>query len=92
MNRASFLASFPPIQSAIKITGDENGMRVQLDIPENQMAEAVKLLAWRQTVLRVTIEPEAKPSRSGSGSGNDDVMSILGDVEVNIDELESWQL
>ena len=57
MKSATFLASFPPIQSAIKITGDGNGMRVQLDIPETQMGEGVKLLAWRQKVLRVTVEP-----------------------------------
>ena len=74
--------------SAIKITGNGDGMRIQLDVPETQMAEAVKLLAWRQTVLRVTIEPEAN-TRHCDG---DDVMSILGDVEVDIDELESWQL
>ena len=33
-------------------------MRVQLDIPEPEMAEAVKLLAWREMVLRVTVEPD----------------------------------
>ena len=55
---AKFLAAFPAIQSAIKVYGDEQGMRVQLDIPESEMAEAVKLLAWRGVVLRVTVEPE----------------------------------
>ena len=59
MNSATFLASFPPIQTAIKITGNGDGMRIQLDIPETEMGEAVKLLAWRQTVLRVTVEPES---------------------------------
>jgi len=58
MDRAEFRAAFPPIQSAIKVCGDGNGMRVQLDIPESEMAEAVKLLQWRQTVLMVTVEPE----------------------------------
>ena len=56
---ASFLASFPSIQSAIKIHGDGNGMRIQFDVPESEMAEAVKLLAWRQQVLRVTVEPDS---------------------------------
>jgi hypothetical protein len=56
IKRVSFLAAFPPIQSAIKITGDGNGMRIQFDIPETQMAEAVKLLAWRRRVVRVTVE------------------------------------
>jgi len=55
---ATFLASFPAIQGAIRVTGDLQGMRLQLDVPESEMAEAVKLLMWRQRVLRVTIEPE----------------------------------
>lgn len=63
-DKASFLASFPPIMSAIKIAGNGDGMRIQLDIPENQMSEAVKLLAWRETVLNVTIAPQ--PSEDGS--------------------------
>ena len=56
---ASFIASFPGIQSAIKIHGDGNGMRIQLDIPESEMAEAVLMLAWRQKALRVRIEPDS---------------------------------
>jgi hypothetical protein len=62
----TFYASFPAIQSAIKVDGSGGGMRVQLDIPESEMAEAVKLLAWRQQVLRVTIGPESdgEPTKS----------------------------
>ena len=56
---ASFLAAFPAIQSAIKVYGDKQGMRVQLDIPESEMGEALKLLMWRERVLRITVEPEA---------------------------------
>lgn len=55
---ATFLASFPAIQSAIKIYGDRQGMRVQLDVPESEMGEATKLLLWRERVLKVTIGPE----------------------------------
>jgi hypothetical protein len=54
----SFLASFPPIQSAIKITGNGDGMRIQLDIPESEMGEAAKLILYRQCIVRVTIQPE----------------------------------
>lgn len=54
---ATFLASFPAIQSAIKIKGSGDGMRFQLDVPENQMSRAIDILAWRQKVLRVTVEP-----------------------------------
>lgn len=55
---STFLASFPCIQSAIKIGPD--GMRIQLDIPESEMGEAVKLLAWRDQVLQVTIAPQSR--------------------------------
>jgi hypothetical protein len=55
---ATFLAAFPCIQSAIKVYGDKQGMRVQLDIPESEMGEALKMLMWREQVLRVTVAPE----------------------------------
>lgn len=58
-DKATFLASFPAIQTALKVSGDGGGMRIQLDIPESEMGEAVKLLLMRQVVVRVTIEPEA---------------------------------
>ena len=57
LTRATFRAAFPSIQSAIKIGPD--GARIQLDIPESEMAEAVKLLQWRERVLVVSVEPEA---------------------------------
>ena len=56
---ASFLAAFPAIQSAIKVYGDKQGMRIQFDVPESEMGEALKLLMWRERVLRITVEPEA---------------------------------
>lgn len=55
---ATFLASFPTIQSAIKIYGDLQGMRIQFDVPESEMGEAIKLLMWRERVLRITVGPE----------------------------------
>ena len=58
MDSATFRASFPPIQSAIKI-GPE-GMRLQLDVPESEMGEAIKLLQWRSIAVRVVIEPEGE--------------------------------
>lgn len=58
----SFLASFPPIQSAIKVGQD--GMRIQLDIPESEMANALPLLGLRDCVLEVTVKREdAKKAR-----------------------------
>lgn len=53
-DRATFRASIPPIMSGIKTGGD--GMRVQFDIPESDIGEAVKLLAMRGQVLLVTVE------------------------------------
>jgi len=38
--------------------GSGDGMRIRLDIPASEMAEAVKLIAWGQKVLIVMIEPE----------------------------------
>ena len=67
---ATFRATFPPIQSAIKIYGDETGMRIQLEIPESDMAQAVKLLAMRGKVLLVTVtigNDENKQRAAGSG-------------------------
>lgn len=52
----TFLASFPPIQSAIKVGQD--GARVQFDIPESEMPSIVRLMLMRGIVLRVTVEPE----------------------------------
>ena len=56
-DEATFLASFPTIMSAIKVYGDRQGMRIQLDVPESEMGEAVKLLAWREQVLEIRVRP-----------------------------------
>jgi hypothetical protein len=50
------VASFPPIQSAIKITGNRDGMRIMLDIPETELGEAARLILMRESAFRVTIE------------------------------------
>lgn len=59
----TFLAAFPSILAAIKVGTD--GMRITLDVPESEMAQAVKLLTMRDTVLRVTVE--ALDDRSEAG-------------------------
>ena len=64
LDRATLRASLPPIMSAIKAGGD--GMRVQFDIPESDMAEAIKLMQWRGVVLKITIEPETTSGRPKS--------------------------
>ena len=65
MEKATFLAAFPATQSAMRIHGSGDGMRIELDIPASEMAEAVKLQLWTQRVLRVTVEPE----RTVDGNG-----------------------
>ena len=56
---ATFVATLPPLLSAIRISGD-GGCRIMLDVPESEMGEAVKLLMWRQKALRITVEPETE--------------------------------
>lgn len=58
-NTIQFLASLPPILSAIKVGQD--GMRVQLDISETEMGNAVRLVMMRGVVFRVTIEMVDSP-------------------------------
>lgn len=60
-DKVTFLASFSDVLAAIKVTGGGNGMRIQLDIPENEMGNAAHLLLMRQCVLRVTVEMVGKP-------------------------------
>ena len=56
-NGATFRATFPPILSAIRMAGD-GGMRLMLDVPESDMPEALKVLMWREQVLKVTVGPD----------------------------------
>lgn len=63
---AEFEAVIPSNMSAIRIHG-ESGMRIQLDVDETNLPEALKLVLWRERVLRVTIEPESGDGRSESG-------------------------
>lgn len=56
--KITFYASMPPIDSALRYSGAGNGVRLQLDIPENQIEHAAWLIAMRQKRLIVTIEIE----------------------------------
>ena len=55
--RISFVASVPDIMSAINISG-QGAVRLKLDIPESEIAEAVKLVLLKNTAFRVTVETE----------------------------------
>ena len=55
--RIEFMASFPDIQSAITISSD-GATRVKLDIPESDIANAVKLVLLKDKAFKVTIEAD----------------------------------
>ena len=52
----SFLACLPDVLSQMKIGKD--GMRIQLEVPETELAEALKLVLWRDKRLRITVTPD----------------------------------
>lgn len=60
----TFEASFPAIQSAIKVDG-AGGARVQLDIPETELPAIARLLLMRGQVLKVTVEPKIYGRKAG---------------------------
>ena len=53
--KIEFIASLPDIQSAISIGGD-GATRVKLDIPESELAQAVKLVLLKGKAFSVKIE------------------------------------
>ena len=53
--KAEFYGSIPDIQSAIKISGN-GAIRLQVDVPETELAEAIKIVAARGEVIKVTME------------------------------------
>ena len=54
--KIEFIASLPPIQSAINIDGQGDGARIKLDIPASEMRSIIKLQAMTGRVFKVTIE------------------------------------
>ena len=55
LDEAVFLFTFPAIQTAIKIYGDNQGARAQIEIPENQMGAFLKMLQWRGGVMEARV-------------------------------------
>jgi len=56
--KIEFIASLPPIQSAVKIDGNDGNARVQLDIPASELPNIVKIPAYLSgKTFKVTIEP-----------------------------------
>uniref|UniRef100_A0A6M3KA84 Uncharacterized protein n=1 Tax=viral metagenome TaxID=1070528 RepID=A0A6M3KA84_9ZZZZ len=55
MIKIDFIASLPDIQSAINISGN-GAVRVKLDIPESEIADAIKLVMLKGKAFKVNIE------------------------------------
>jgi len=53
--KIEFTASLPDIQTAINIGGD-GSTRVKLEIPESELAEAVKLVLLKGQAFKVKID------------------------------------
>jgi hypothetical protein len=56
MDPIIFSAILPPIQTAITFSGNGDGARIKLDIPETDVAQAAKLLLMTGKELKVTVE------------------------------------
>jgi len=56
INKIEFIASLPPIMSAISVDGLGNGARIKLDIPASEMLQIVQLQTFVGKVFKITIE------------------------------------
>jgi hypothetical protein len=54
--KISFMASFPPISSAMKIDGQGGGARIQIDIPGSELEAIIRLQALCGKTFTVTVE------------------------------------
>lgn len=57
MDRITFIASLPPIQSAISLDGYGDGARIKIDVPRSDISEVLKLQGLAGQTFKVTIEP-----------------------------------
>lgn len=53
--KIQMVASVPPIQSAIKISG-EGSARISIDVPESELAQVTKLFLYSGQTFKLTIE------------------------------------
>jgi len=52
----SFIASLPPIPTAITLDGQGDGAKVKLDIPRSEIKAILQLQSLTETIFKVTIE------------------------------------
>lgn len=64
IQKATFLASFPTNAAAITMRGD-GSMKIILEVPASDIANALVLTMWTERALRVVVTPLKK----GIGSG-----------------------
>ncbi len=57
-DKLTFIASLPPIQSAIQVSGLGDGARVKLDVPQSEIRAILGLQLLSGKIFKVTIEPE----------------------------------
>lgn len=53
-----FLASLPPVASAIMVDGTGDSMTIKLQIPLNKCPEALRMNLMTQKILKVTVQEE----------------------------------
>ena len=59
-----FIASLPPIQSAIMVDGTGDSMTIKLQIPLSKCPQALRMNLMTQKILRVTVTvQEEKPEK-----------------------------
>jgi HSP20 family molecular chaperone IbpA len=56
--KIEFNASLPAIQSAINVSGNNDGMRIKLDVPGSDVAQAIQLMLLSGRAFKVTITDE----------------------------------
>ena len=56
MEKISFLASMPDIQSWLTIHGKDGIGRIKLDTPSSELAQVLKMTMMAGKLLRVTVE------------------------------------
>ena len=61
--KINFACTVPEIQSAIKISGN-GAIRLQVDIPESELPEAIKLVAAQGKVIQASLQWEDEGDES----------------------------
>ena len=64
IEKASFIASFPTNAAAITMRGD-GSMKVIMEVPASDVANALALTMWTERALRVVVTPLKKNQGSG---------------------------